>query len=65
MEVKCTDSVYVMKIFIRSSVCRQRCEKNDVNSHYPNINIIYKYTTSLSDDPLPKVVALVMASGFI
>ena len=73
MKVKCTDWVHVKKIFIRSSLCRQRCEKHDVNIYNQNINIIHisiqphfdQYTTSLSDNPLPKVIALVMASGFI
>ena len=37
MEVKCTDSVHVKKIFIRSSLCRQRCEKHDVNLNDQNI----------------------------
>ena len=41
MEVKCTDSVHVKKIFMRSSVCRQRCENHDVNLHNQNINIIH------------------------
>ena len=65
--------MHVKKIFIRSSLCRQRCEKHDVNLHNQNINIIHisiqphfdQYTTSLSGNPLPKVIALVMAWGFI
>ena len=56
-----------------SSLCRQRCEKYDVNLHNQNLSITHisiqphfaQYATSLSGNPLSKVIALVMAWGFI